>query len=207
MRWMCWAMPKHSWKSRVTKPARSVPIDLGRNEGRMVWSGDIQGNVEGEAVTIVSKLRMLMSKKSALAMTLLMLVALLVVAGCGSNEATPTLAPVPTPIPPATDTPTPPAIPAPTSTPPPAWMPVASLDDIEYDPNTPNNVLLGGKRTFQNSCSACHDLPTVQSIKGFPSDNALIEVAVPMTEQSELPLDYSEKVIRYLLAIRYDTVP
>lgn len=87
------------------------------------------------------------------------------------------------------------------------WTPVASLEDVEYDPDTPDNILLTGKRVFQNSCSACHDLPAAQVIKDFASDEALLEVLIPMTELGELPTDYSEKVIRYLLAVRHDTVP
>ncbi len=126
-----------------------------------------------------------------------MLMALLVVAGCGSNESTPTLAP----------TPAPPPAPSPAPAPPPAWTPVESLKDIEFDPNTPEAILLSGKRTFQSSCSACHDLPTTQQIKEFPSDEAMTEVAIPMTGQSELPLEYAEKVIRYLLAVRNNTAP
>lgn len=111
--------------------------------------------------------------------------------------------PTPTPTPPST--PTPGITPTPTATP--VWTPVASLEDIRYDPDTPESILLSGKRTFQSSCPACHDLPTVEQIKGFASDEALLEVGIAMTEIAELPSDFAEKVIRYLLALRYDTAP
>jgi hypothetical protein len=87
------------------------------------------------------------------------------------------------------------------------WTPVASLEDIMYDANVPGNIIIEGRRTFQSSCSACHDSPTTQRIKEFSSDEALIELAIPMTEASGLPLDYSEKVIRYMLAVRNNKVP
>jgi hypothetical protein len=35
----------------------------------------------------------------------------------------------------------------------------------------------------------------------------MIEAMIPMTEVAELPSDYSEKVIRYLLAVRHDSAP
>ncbi len=98
--------------------------------------------------------------------------------------------------------------PAPEPTSPPSeWTPVAALEDIEYDPNTPDNILLNGKQTFQSSCSACHDLPSTQVIKDFASDEALLEVLIPMTKLGELSTDFSERVIRYLLALRYNTAP
>ncbi len=104
-------------------------------------------------------------------------------------------------------TPTPALAPSPTETPVPAQAPVESLEDIKYDPNTPDNILLSGKRTFQSSCSACHDLSSAQVIKDFASDEALLEVAIPMTKLAELSIDNAEKVIRYLIAVRHGTAP
>lgn len=103
--------------------------------------------------------------------------------------------------------PTPALAPSPTETPVPTQAPVESLEDIKYDPNTPDNILLSGKRTFQSSCSACHDLSSAQVIKDFASDEALLEVAIPMTKLAELSIDHAEKVIRYLIAVRYGTAP
>ena len=120
-----------------------------------------------------------MMKKGSYLLALLL--AALMIAACGPREPTPS---------PARQ-----------------WTPVTSLEEIRYDPNTPDNILVGGKRIFQNACSACHELPSFQVIKDFPSDKALLEAMIPMTEQSELPMDYSEKVIRYLLAIRHNAVP
>ncbi len=91
--------------------------------------------------------------------------------------------------------------------PPAPWTPIASLEDIKYDANTPDNIILEGRRTYQSSCSACHDLPTTQSIKEFGSDEALIEFTIPMSEVSGLSLEHSEKVIRYLLAVLHNNVP
>ncbi len=99
--------------------------------------------------------------------------------------------------------PTPALAPSPTETPVPTRTPVESLEDIKYDPNTPDNILLSGKRTFQSSCSACHNLPSAQVIKDFASDEALLEATIPMTKLAELPIDHAEKVLRYLIAVRY----
>ncbi len=87
------------------------------------------------------------------------------------------------------------------------WEPVDSLEDIKYDPNTPESILTSGGRSFSSACSACHELPTAERIREFPTDEALTEFMIPMTEVSELPLDYSEKVIRYLLTVRRDIAP
>lgn len=119
--------------------------------------------------------------------------------GCGNNAATPTPIPLPA---------TPPApilTPAPTPPSPPVWTPVTSLQDIEYDADTPENILAAGKRTFQSSCSACHDLPTTTRIKEFTSDEEMVELAIPMSEQAGLTLEYAEKAIRYMLSIRHGT--
>ncbi len=94
----------------------------------------------------------------------------------------------------------PPVLPAP-------WVPVTSLEDIKYDANTPDKVIIEGRRTFQSACSACHDLPTSQRIKEFSSDEELIEFTIPMSEVSGLPLEHSEKVIRYMLAVLHNNVP
>lgn len=101
--------------------------------------------------------------------------------------------------------------PAPTSTSTPSatpmWTPIASLRDIRYDQNTPDTVLLSGERTFQSSCSVCHDLPTTQRIKDFTNDESLITFEIAMIELSELPLEQAEELIRYLLALRHGSDP
>jgi hypothetical protein len=149
-------------------------------------------------------------KKKLVAASIFLVIGLLVFMGCGNNAAAPTPtplpapapspAPIPTPTPPPAPQPTP--EPTPTPAPPPVWTPVTSLQDIEYNADTPENILTSGKRTFQSSCSACHDLPTTIRIKEFTSDEEMIELAIPMSEQAGLTLEYAEKVIRYMLAIR-----
>ncbi len=105
--------------------------------------------------------------------------------------ATPTLAPDITPTTSAT----------------PMWTPVSSLEDIKYDPDTADSVLLSGKRIFQSSCSTCHALPTAQIIKEFSDDKSFIAFEIVMTEMAWLSLQDAERVIRYVLALRYDTAP
>lgn len=94
---------------------------------------------------------------------------------------------------------------SPTATP--AWTPVEALTDIQYDPTTPESILLRGKRTFQSSCSACHDLPSNEMISSFSSDQDFLILAIEMTELAELPPEYAEMVIRYLLAVRHGIAP
>jgi hypothetical protein len=97
------------------------------------------------------------------------------------------------------------------SNPPPAppapWTPVASLEEIKYDTSTPDNIILEGRRTFQSSCSACHDLPTTQRIKEFSNEDELLEFMIAMSEETGLPVEHSEKVIRYMLALFHNNVP
>lgn len=106
---------------------------------------------------------------------------------------------------------------APAPTPAPTGSPTAaaagasgiSLDEIEYDPGTPESVLRSGGQVFRSSCAAadCHELPTVEAIRGFDSDDELLETLTIMTEEAELPTDHGEQVIRYLLAVRHGTAP
>ena len=150
-----------------------------------------------------------MKKKLAVA-SIFLVIGLLISMGCGNNASTsapnplptpsPSPAPIPTPTLPPAPQPTPEPTPAPTPAPPP-------VQDIEYNADTSENILTSGKRTFQSSCSACHDLPTTTRIKEFTSDEEMIELAIPMSEQAGLTLEYAEKVIRYMLAIRHGTAP
>ncbi len=95
----------------------------------------------------------------------------------------------------------------PTPEPPKPWVPVASLEDITYDADTPDNIIIEGRRAYQSSCSACHDLPTTQRIKEFGSNEELIEYTIPMTEAAGIPVEHSEKIIRYMLGVLNDNVP
>ena len=126
-------------------------------------------------------------KKIITISSICLLIGFLVLAGCQANEVNPE----------PESAPEPPAL----------WTSVASLEKIKYDAGTPKNILVEGRRTFQSSCSACHDLPTTQRIKEFSDDEELIEFMIPMSDVSGLPLDYSEKVIRYLLAVLRDSAP
>jgi hypothetical protein len=125
--------------------------------------------------------------KRIIGISICLLIGILVLAGCQANEVKPK--------------------PESVTEPPGPWTPVASLDDIKYDANTPDNIILEGRRTFQSACSACHDLPTTQRITEFISDEKLIEFMIPMSEESGLPLEHSEKIIRYMLAVLHDSVP
>ncbi len=89
----------------------------------------------------------------------------------------------------------------------PTWTPVASLQDIVYDAAVPDSVLVRGERTFQNACSACHELPTLERMKLFPSDSAMVEFTAGMAEAAHMPMDRAADVIRYLLAVRHDAAP
>lgn len=97
--------------------------------------------------------------------------------------------------------------PAPTPTAQPTWTPVASLQDIVFNPEVPESVLLRGQRSFQNACSACHELPTADRMKQFPSDAAMVEFSAGMAEAAHIPMDRAADVIRYLLAVRHDAAP
>lgn len=140
-------------------------------------------------------------KKMITTLSICLVIGVLVLTGCQANGANPApkqSVPTPAPAPPAAIL----ALEALAT-----WTPVTSLHEIKYDAGTPENILISGKRTFQSSCSACHDLPTTTRIKEFTSDEELIELAIPMSEQSGLPLEYAEKVIRYMLAARHGTAP
>jgi mono/diheme cytochrome c family protein len=91
---------------------------------------------------------------------------------------------------------------------PPPPTPEQEAAAIRYDAATPREVLIEGKATFEKSCALCHDLPTVEQVKGFPSDESLVTLATTMSRQmANLDDDLAEKVIRYLLALRNDTAP
>lgn len=142
-------------------------------------------------------------KKMITTLSICLVIGVLVLTSCQANGANPApkqSVPTPTPVP---------APPAASLAPeaPAMWTPVTSLHEIKYNADTPENILISGKRIFKSSCSACHDLPTTTRIKEFTSDEELIELAIPMSEQSGLPLEYAEKVIRYMLAARHGTAP
>ncbi len=67
--------------------------------------------------------------------------------------------------------------------------------------------LTQAKRVYQSSCPACHELPTVESIKAFASDADTVDMAVAMAEGAALKEEDTAKVVRYLLALRHDTAP
>ena len=127
-------------------------------------------------------------KKIITISSICLLIGLLVLAGCQVNNNT-SVESNPTPEPPA------------------PWAPVASLEEIKYDADTPDKIIIEGRRTFQSACSSCHDSPTTQRIKGFANDDELLELVIGMAGETGLPVEHSEKVIRYLLAVFHDNVP
>lgn len=82
----------------------------------------------------------------------------------------------------------------------------APEQDTTFDPNTPDSVLLEGKLIFESACAACHDLPTADDMKEFPTDDALVVFIQGMAEGAGLSEADAEKVVLYSLSLRYDTV-
>ncbi len=75
-----------------------------------------------------------------------------------------------------------------------------------FDPETPQSVLLEGERIFESSCAACHDLPTDEDFKAFPTDAALTSLVFGMAEGAGLSDADAEKVVLYSLALRHDVL-
>jgi thiosulfate dehydrogenase len=77
---------------------------------------------------------------------------------------------------------------------------------ITFDPETPGSVLSQGKVIFEGACGVCHNLPTAEDMKAFPTDDALVAFEMEMTEMAGLSETDAEYVIRYLLALRHDVI-
>ncbi len=85
--------------------------------------------------------------------------------------------------------------------------PTVPLAEITYEATWPAWYLTQAKRVYQSSCPACHELPTVESIKAFASDADTVDMAVAMAEGAALNEEDAARVVRYLLALRHDTAP
>jgi len=77
---------------------------------------------------------------------------------------------------------------------------------ITFDPETPGSVLSEGKVIFEGACGLCHNMPTAEDMKAFPTDDALVAFEIGMTERAGLAEMDAEYVIRYLLALRHDVI-
>jgi cytochrome c553 len=75
---------------------------------------------------------------------------------------------------------------------------------ITFDPETPESVLSEGKLIFEGACGLCHNLPTTEDMKAFPTDDALVTFEMEMADMAGLSDMDAEYVIRYLLALRHD---
>lgn len=82
----------------------------------------------------------------------------------------------------------------------------APEQDTVFDPETPQSVLLEGQRIFESSCSACHNLPTDEDFKAFPTDAALTSLVFGMADGAGLSDADAEKVVLYSLALRHDAL-
>lgn len=80
----------------------------------------------------------------------------------------------------------------------------APEEDTTFDPNTSLSELMEGKLIFESSCAACHELPTAEEFKAFPTDDDLIALVNDMTEAAGLSEDDAEKVVLYTIALRHD---
>lgn len=82
----------------------------------------------------------------------------------------------------------------------------APEENTTFDPNTPLSELMEGKLIFESSCAACHELPTAEEFKAFPTDDDLIALVNDMTEAARLSEADAEKVVLYSLALRHDAL-
>jgi mono/diheme cytochrome c family protein len=86
--------------------------------------------------------------------------------------------------------------------------PLAGLPPVQsivFDPGTPESVLASGQRLFENACGACHAPTTAEEIKAYPSDDAMVSVALGMAvEAAGLSEEEAEEVVRYMLAVRHE---
>lgn len=79
----------------------------------------------------------------------------------------------------------------------------ADLQRVTYDPATPGTVIAEGRDLFVQELRPRHAIRWEESVMLFPTDDSMVAWAAGLARQAGLGAGQTEKVLRYLLAVRH----